>query len=48
MENKTVQRILVDNKIEGIYIFKFNNEEGYVQVKNAKVRMLCKKVFLFF
>ncbi|CAH2212208.1 NusG domain II-containing protein [Tepidibacter aestuarii] len=40
VENKTVQRILVDNKTEGIYKFKFNNEDGYVEVKNGRARML--------
>lgn len=40
VENETVQRILVDNKTEGIYKFKFNNEDGYVEVKNGRARVL--------
>ncbi|WP_099191833.1 NusG domain II-containing protein [Tepidibacter mesophilus] len=40
VENETVQKILVDNKTEGIYKFRFNNEYGYVEVKNGRARMI--------
>lgn len=40
VENEIVDKILVDNKTEEIYKFKFNNEEGYVELKNGSARML--------
>ncbi|MEJ8554206.1 NusG domain II-containing protein [Tepidibacter sp. Z1-5] len=40
VENKIVDKILIDNKTEGIYKFEFNNEDGYVEVKNGRARML--------
>ncbi|WP_099191842.1 NusG domain II-containing protein [Tepidibacter mesophilus] len=39
VENETVQRILLDNKAKGVYKFKFNNEDGYFEVKNESTRI---------